>query len=379
MNHQKTKLNFSPKIKNFFLPTPENNFYPFSLRKKAIITYILIAVLIKTIPLLVIYYVPTTNFFAEVNSNVILNLTNEYRKQNGLNELKVNPLLNEIAKEKASDMLSKKYFAHNSPDGLTPWYWFIKNNYNYKYAGENLAIDFVDSSQVVNAWLNSPSHRANLLNQNYQEIGVAVTSGNLDGYETILVVQVFGTPKETPAPQPVTVIYPEAAAVSLTPVASPRVIAQEETNVPIASLIPSPKTTFPKGSANETLITPKLSSSPIASVEPPSTPLPASSTSSSLIALSSGDSFTSSFNSQNVLTNNPNIFNTLWNLIINSQNLLIILLIYLIISLVLGIWGKTSTFSIKAFSGILIAITLTLLMIYLPNASEILGLNLEIF
>ena len=125
------KQNFSKKLKNFFLPTQENDFYPFSLRKKAIISYILIAILIKVIPLAIIYYVPTTDFFAEVNSNVILSLTNEFRKQNGLNELKVNPLLNEIAKEKASDMLNKKYFAHNSPEGLTPWYWFIKNNYHF--------------------------------------------------------------------------------------------------------------------------------------------------------------------------------------------------------------------------------------------------------
>jgi len=71
-----------------------------------------------------------------------------------------------------------------------------KNNYNYKYAGENLAIDFIDSSQVIEAWLNSPSHRANLLNQNYQEIGVAVVSGNLEGYETTLVVQVLELPKK---------------------------------------------------------------------------------------------------------------------------------------------------------------------------------------
>ena len=373
------KQNFSKKLKNFFLPTQENDFYPFSLRKKAIISYILIAILIKVIPLAIIYYVPTTDFFAEVNSNVILSLTNEFRKQNGLNELKVNPLLNEIAKEKASDMLNKKYFAHNSPEGLTPWYWFIKNNYNYKYAGENLAIDFIDSSQVVNAWLNSPSHRANLLNQNYEEVGIAVVSGNIEGYETTLVVQVFGTPKETPSPQPLLVVYPEAAAVTSTPNISPRVIAQEETNIPVESLTPSPIETTIKESTGEVLITQELTPTPLISTESSSTPLVAISTSTLPIAFSSDDSFISSINPQNVLVNNPNAFTSIWNLIVNSQNLLIIFLAYLITTLVLGISGKTSTFSVKLVSGILIAITITLLMIYLPNASEILGFNLEIF
>ena len=371
------KSNLSKKLKNFFLPTTENDFYPFSLRKKAIISYILIALLIKAIPLVIIYYVPTTDFFAEVNSNAILSLTNEFRRKNGLSELKVNPLLNEIAKEKASDMINKKYFSHNSPDGLTPWYWFIKNNYNYKYAGENLAIDFIDSSQVIEAWLNSPSHRANLLNQNYQEIGVAVVSGDIEGYETTLVVQVFGTPKETPAPQPLTVVYPEAAVVSPILEISPRVIAQEEINIPGESLIPSPIETANKP-IEETLITPETLS-PIVSISPSSSPLLTGPTSALPIAFSSDDSVISSINPQNVLINNPNAFTSIWNLIVNSQNLLIIFLAYLITTLVLGILGKTPAFSIKLASGILIAITLTLLMIYLPNAPEILGFNLEIF
>ena len=372
------KSNFSKKLKNFFLPTTENDFYPFSLRKKAIISYILIALLIKAIPLVIIYYVPTTDFFAEVNSNAILSLTNEFRRKNGLSELKVNPLLNEIAKEKASDMINKKYFSHNSPDGLTPWYWFIKNNYNYKYAGENLAIDFIDSSQVIEAWLNSPSHRANLLNQNYQEIGVAVVSGDIEGYETTLVVQVFGTPKETPAPQPLTVIYPEAAVVSPILEISPRVIAQEEINIPGESLIPSPIETTNKP-IEETLITPELTPSPIVSISPSSSHLLTSPTSALPLAFSSNDSVISPLNPKEVLISNPNIFTSIWNLIVDSQNLLIIFLIYLIITLVLGIFSKSYAPSVKAVSGILIAITLTLLMIYLPNAPEILGFNLEIF
>lgn len=376
---EQQKSNSSKKLKNFFLPTKENDFYPYSLRKKAIISYVLIAILIKAIPLLIIYYVPTTDFFAEVNSNAILSLTNEFRRQNGLNELKVNPLLNEIAKEKASDMINKKYFAHNSPDGLTPWYWFIKNNYNYKYAGENLAIDFIDSSQVIEAWLNSPSHRANLLNQNYQEIGVAVVSGDLEGYETTLVVQVFGTPKETPIPQPVEVIYPQAALINPTLEISPRVIAQEETNTSSGSLIPSPIETTNNKSIEETSITPELTPSIVVSISPSSSPLLTSPTSALPVAFSSDDSFISSLNPQNVLISNPNIFNSIWNLIVNSQNLLIIFLIYLIITLVLGIFSKSYAPPVKVVSGILIAITITLLMIYLPNAPEILGFNLEIF
>ena len=94
---------------------------------------------------------------------------------------------------KAQDMMAKGYFEHTSPQGISPWYWFDQSGYDYRYAGENLAIGFIDSGEVNNAWLASPAHKANILNGNYRETGTAVLSGNFQGGQTTVVVQLFGT------------------------------------------------------------------------------------------------------------------------------------------------------------------------------------------
>src|SRR6185436_7850636 len=103
--------------------------------------------------------------------------------------------LNKAAMAKAQDMVKNGYFAHESPQGISPWYWFKQAGYVYKYAGENLAVGFVDSKTVYDAWFNSPSHKANLLNKNYTQVGTAIVSG-FDG-NSIVVVQEFGRPLAT--------------------------------------------------------------------------------------------------------------------------------------------------------------------------------------
>ena len=89
-------------------------------------------------------------------------------------------------------MLQEGYFNHVSPEGLSPWYWFQRQGYQYQYAGENLAIGFLNSNEVTRAWMKSPDHRENILNPHYQEMGLAVVKGNFQGQETTLVVQFFG-------------------------------------------------------------------------------------------------------------------------------------------------------------------------------------------
>jgi len=120
-------------------------------------------------------------------------LTNIERTYRGLNPLKENKLLSEAARLKAGDMYAFNYWAHISPSGRTPWAFFNDVGYKYQYAGENLARDFKDPDSVVRAWMNSPSHKENVVNSKYQEIGVAVVDGTLQGVETTLVVQLFGT------------------------------------------------------------------------------------------------------------------------------------------------------------------------------------------
>ena len=100
--------------------------------------------------------------------------------------------MQKAAEEKAQDMIDNNYFAHISPQGKSPWDWINKNNYNYRYAGENLAIGFANAKEQQQAWMDSPTHKKNILNKNYDETGVAVKQGVIDGHEAIVVVQMFG-------------------------------------------------------------------------------------------------------------------------------------------------------------------------------------------
>ena len=117
------------------------------------------------------------------------------REKNGKKKVVINETLSKAAAQKAKFMFEKDFWAHTSPDGVEPWDFVIKEGYDYSYAGENLARNFYYSKEVVDAWMNSPSHKENLLSENYDEVGFAVVNGVLNGYETTLVVQMFGRPR----------------------------------------------------------------------------------------------------------------------------------------------------------------------------------------
>lgn len=122
--------------------------------------------------------------------------TNAERKQNGLKALTENKLLNQAAMNKAKDMFSGQYFEHVSPLGKGPADLANDVNYEYIAIGENLALgNFKNDQDLVTAWMNSPGHRANILNAKYEEIGVAVLQGTYEGYKTWIAVQEFGKPK----------------------------------------------------------------------------------------------------------------------------------------------------------------------------------------
>ena len=132
-------------------------------------------------------------YVASISPEEVINLTNKEREKAGLNQLETNSQLTEAALQKASYMFAKNYWAHTAPDGTEPWKFILDTNYKYRYAGENLARDFATPETVVSAWLDSPSHKDNLLSSRYQDIGVAVVKGELNGIQTTLVVQMFGT------------------------------------------------------------------------------------------------------------------------------------------------------------------------------------------
>lgn len=131
-----------------------------------------------------------------VIDSVVVEATNQERLALGLSELKNSNLLKQAAQAKAEDMAKKGYFAHVTPDGKSPWYWIDQTGYQYKSAGENLAVNFDYSRDVVNAWMNSPTHKANIVKAKYQEIGIGIAEGFYQGRPTVFVVQMFGTPKD---------------------------------------------------------------------------------------------------------------------------------------------------------------------------------------
>jgi len=213
------------KIKNWFLPTTENNFQPGVLSDRSISIFILLFLLIKVVFSFNLILVKQSSLFADISAQRVLALTNEVRQQYNLPIVQEDSLLDKAAQEKAQDMLENKYFDHFSPTGISPWYWIDKSGYDYYYAGENLAMNFLDSEEVINGWLNSPAHKENLLNKDYKDIGIAVLSGdfNNEGINRILVVQMFGS-KAKPS-------IPVALAQTLDaeePVVSEKIIVPEE-------------------------------------------------------------------------------------------------------------------------------------------------------
>jgi len=151
----------------------------------------------------------------------IVSQTNAFREFLGLGDLKESSVLDQAASQKLQNMITNQYFAHTSPTGVSPWHWIEVNNYKYVYAGENLAIGFVTAKDTVDAWENSPSHRANLANPNFKEIGVAVAPAKIQNSDGFLVVQLFGTPKPTKPAVAVIKPSPSPTPLKATPASSP--------------------------------------------------------------------------------------------------------------------------------------------------------------
>ncbi|CAN5196189.1 hypothetical protein BH09PAT1_BH09PAT1_8170 [soil metagenome] len=163
----------------------------------------------------------------------LLIITNQKRQENGLAPLSMDSSLTQAAARKADDMFAKNYWAHIAPDGTTPWYFIKSSGYEYIYAGENLARGYTTSSDVVDAWMASPSHRENMLSPNYKDIGFAIKDGTLTGDDTVLVVEEFGSKAAAVAQ-----VQPEVQAVTPTPIISPVLLAQR-----IATPTPTPQVT----------------------------------------------------------------------------------------------------------------------------------------
>ncbi len=182
-------------LKKAVIAHTENNYTPHLFQEIGLVVVFLLTIGLFGATNIARDIVNSDISLSAIYPSVIVALTNEDRAAQSLPELKKSTLLEEAAQAKAQDMLAKGYFAHISPDGTTPWYWIKQTGYSYHYAGENLAINFSDSSDVTDAWMKSPTHRANLLNEKFSEVGVATIKGNVNGREVVFVVQMFGSPK----------------------------------------------------------------------------------------------------------------------------------------------------------------------------------------
>lgn len=201
------KMRFHHKVihhtRHFLIPHHSNDHRPHALRPLAlkIYSFSIIGVKLFVTGFLFLTY-PSAGHFAAITQSEILSLTNAARAEAGVTALTSNATLNKAAMLKAQDMMAKNYFAHNAPDGTKPWEFFRQAGYSYSAAGENLAMDFTEASSVQTAFMNSPSHKKNILNPKYTEMGIAVLEGELQGHQTTLLVEFFGTPYGAAATEP---------------------------------------------------------------------------------------------------------------------------------------------------------------------------------
>ncbi|MBI5457004.1 hypothetical protein HY969_04685 [Candidatus Kaiserbacteria bacterium] len=198
---KRTKRRTRKRIVHAFIPHPQNGFHPHLLRQTTVLL-VVAGVLISQIGFLA-YETVLRNAgpnVAAVLPGVVLALTNEARAEAASQPLAENPILRSAAQKKAEDMALKGYFAHQEPSGEMPWHWFQEEGYDFVYAGENLAVNFSDTKQLVDAWLASPTHKKNIVKAQYTDIGVGMATGTYKGREAVFVVQFFGSRDADPPP-----------------------------------------------------------------------------------------------------------------------------------------------------------------------------------
>jgi len=142
-----------------------------------------------------IFLYPLVPCLADISQTKVIDLSNLVRAEQGLDKLDTDKQLMQAARHKAKAIIEEQTFSHTLGNRRFSS-WIKQAGYEYNYVGENLAIDFATESGAINAWLASPTHRKNLLNPEFTEIGVAILEDRFQDRETTLIVQVFGKPLE---------------------------------------------------------------------------------------------------------------------------------------------------------------------------------------
>lgn len=225
------------KLKYYLISSENNDYKPWIISPSALALFCLIIWLVR-------FLVPIGGVSAagSIDASELMVKINLERTQRFIPSLTANNKLITAASGKAGDMLARSYFAHVDPDGNYVWPRIETAGYTpYLTLGENLAMDFNSAGAVVDAWMNSPTHRANIVNEKFQDQGLASIAGAYEpNHDTIMVVSLFGalyqttkTPATPPTPAPTppkTTITPPPAtptSPSKTPTPSPVLISND--------------------------------------------------------------------------------------------------------------------------------------------------------
>lgn len=201
-------------LRHFFVPGEDNNFRAKALHLDFLTYYLLFALLISFGFKRLTVFKDVLGFATDITVEKLYQLTNEQRQKFNLPIFTYNDKLAQAATGKATDMFAKNYWSHYAPDGTTPWNFILNSGYRYEFAGENLAKNFLFSQGVVDAWMNSSTHKENIIRKEYTDIGFAIVNGVLNGQETTLVVQMLGKPLSSSLAQnKINLAVPETQAV----------------------------------------------------------------------------------------------------------------------------------------------------------------------
>lgn len=243
------------KLIHLLIPRESNNHKAKILHSSSLVIIALFLIVFQGI----ISFLPKVSpsilgYASNISIQEVVNLTNQRRSGAGLSALSLNQELSAAAYTKGRDMIDRDYWAHVAPDGTQPWKFFNDFGYKYRYAGENLARDFSNASGAVDAWMNSPTHRDNILNPKYKEIGIGIVEGDLAGSDTTIVVQFFGATYADKVVEPLAqaqqTVVPIPKAVS-TPVTS---VVPLPTITPLQIELPEVKSVVSSPSANQQVL-----------------------------------------------------------------------------------------------------------------------------
>lgn len=199
-HHPRPRRRLHHKVRDFLIPHHGNLYRPAIFYASSVMAIAIIVVAFECFYVFgSAYLARNESFLASVLPAAIVSLTNTDRQAHHVQSLSVDPLLSIAAQDKAEDMAHRGYFSHTTPEGNPPWFWLDKVGYSYSYAGENLAMDFSESADVESAWMNSPSHYANIVKPQYTRMGVGVARGTYEGRDTTFVVTFFAAPPEVSA------------------------------------------------------------------------------------------------------------------------------------------------------------------------------------